>query len=212
MSGNMSGKLWLQISAGDGPAECSWVVVQVMERLMEDATASGLAIRTVDLTPGPNPGTAQSVLLELDSAESVDGFVNRWRGTVQWVARSPFRPQHRRKNWFVGVEVLRPVPENRFDPREVQVETMRSSGPGGQHVNRTESAVRVTHLPTGLQATASEERSQHSNRKLAMARLAQRIAEIETVRQGETRKAMWRAHHELERGNPVRVFRREGQE
>jgi peptide chain release factor len=83
---------------------------------------------------------------------------------------------------------------------------MRASGPGGQHVNRTESAVRVTHLPTGVQASAMEERSQHRNRKLALARLVQRLKELDEDRIGESRKEGWRKHRELERGNPVRIF------
>jgi peptide chain release factor len=86
-------------------------------------------------------------------------------------------------------------------------ETMRASGPGGQHVNRTESAVRVTHLPTGVQASASEERSQHRNRKLALARLAAKLEEQTERSHGELRQQRWRAHQDLERGNAVRVLR-----
>jgi peptide chain release factor len=84
---------------------------------------------------------------------------------------------------------------------------MRASGPGGQHVNRTESAVRVTHLPTGLQASASEERSQHRNRKLALARLGAKLEGLKDQQQGEAGRRRWRAHHALERGNPAHVFR-----
>ena len=84
-------------------------------------------------------------------------------------------PHHKRKNWFVGIDVLEPVDETGFNVKEVRWDTMRASGPGGQHVNRTESAVRVTHLPTGVRATAMEERSQHRNRKLALARLKKKL-------------------------------------
>lgn len=105
----------------------------------------------------------------------------------------------------------KPVDETRFDLKEVRWETMRASGPGGQHVNRTESAVRVTHVPSGVQATAMEERSQHRNRKLALARLTKKLNEIDSKRYGEAREERWRAHLELERGNPVRVFRKEGE-
>jgi peptide chain release factor len=128
---------------------------------------------------------------------------------VQWTARSPFRPTHKRKNWFVGIDVLEPVDETHFDLKEVRWETMRAGGPGGQHVNRTESAVRVTHLPTGAQAMAMEERSQHRNRKLALARLAKKLAEVNSKRIGDAREERWRAHQGLERGNPVRTFRME---
>ena len=74
-------------------------------------------------------------------------------------------------------------------------------------MNRTESAVRVTHLPTGIQATATEERSQHRNRALALARLAKKIASAEAEKHTDARQQRWHAHHDLVRGNPVRVFR-----
>ena len=86
---------------------------------------------------------------------------------------------------------------------------MRASGPGGQHVNRTDSAVRVTHVPTGVQATAREERSQHRNRKLALARLIRKLDVLTERQVTQAQEQRWRAHHELQRGNPIRVFRAE---
>jgi peptide chain release factor len=201
--------MWLQITAGQGPVECAWAVVQVLEKLRKEAAAVGLEIRLIELEAGPEAGTAHSALVSISGA-SLDSFTKSWRGTVQWIARSPFRPEHKRKNWFVGIEALAPLEETHFDTKDVRWETMRASGPGGQHVNRTESAVRVTHLPTGIQATATEERSQHRNRKLALARLAKKISDRETERHGEAREIRWRAHQDLERGNPIRVFKEDG--
>jgi peptide chain release factor len=127
------------------------------------------------MEPGEKAGTANSAVIVVSGASALSAFAAGWRGTVQWVEQSPFRPEHKRKNWFVGVETLEPVADTFFDVRDVRWETMRASGPGGQHVNRTESAVRVTHIPTGIQAGAMEEPSQHRNRKLALARLARKI-------------------------------------
>ena len=170
---------WLQVTAGKGPVECAWAVVQVVEKIHHEAKTAGLSARTVEIHAGPESGTAESALIAVSGGgQDVEGFVRNWRGTVQWIARSPFRPEHKRKNWFVGVEILEAVAETLFDAKDVYWETMRASGPGGQHVNRTESAVRVTHLPAGMQAAASEERSQHRNRKLALARLAAKIAAL----------------------------------
>jgi peptide chain release factor len=197
---------WLQITAGKGPAECAWAVVQVIGKIQQEAAAAGLECRVVEIEPGEAAGTAASALIVVAGAD-IDSFVRGWRGTVQWIARSPFRPEHKRKNWFVGVDVLEPVEETRFDARDVKWETMRASGPGGQHVNRTESAVRVTHVPTGVQVYASEERSQHRNRKLALARLARKLDERDAKERGAALEKRWRAHQELERGNPVRTFR-----
>jgi peptide chain release factor len=203
----MKQEYWLQITAGKGPAECAWAVIQVTEKVLEEAAASGLEAKTIEIEPGPESGTALSAIVSISGSAGLQSFVNGWQGTILWIARSPFRPEHKRKNWFVGIEVLEPVEDTRFDTKELKWETMRASGPGGQHVNRTESAVRVTHLPTGIQASAAEERSQHRNRKLALARLARKLAEIGEKQQADARDKRWRAHQELERGNPVRTFR-----
>lgn len=204
-------EVWLQVTAGQGPSECAWAVLRVLEQIQQEAKSASLEFKTIEIEPGPEPGTAQSALVSVAGDAELEGFANSWRGTVQWTARSPFRPAHKRKNWFVGIDLIEPVNETRFDLREVRWETMRASGPGGQHVNRTESAVRVTHLPTGVQATAMEERSQHRNRKLALARLTKKLKEINSKRYCDAREERWRAHQELERGNPVRVFRMEGE-
>jgi peptide chain release factor len=204
-------EVWLQVTAGQGPSECAWAVVRVLEQIQQEAKSASLEFKTIEIEPGPEPGTAQSALVSVTGDAELERFANSWRGTVQWTARSPFRPAHKRKNWFVGIDLIEPVDETRFDLREVRWETMRASGPCGQHVNRTESAVRVTHLPTGVQATAMEERSQHRNRKLALARLTKKLNEINSKRYGDAREERWRAHQELERGNPVRVFRMEGE-
>lgn len=196
----------MHVTAGKGPEECAWAVIEIVERILAEAKAEGLDARAIEMEAGPRAGTANSALLGV-SGDNAEAFAGTWNGTVQWIARSPFRPEHKRKNWFVGVEVLAPVEETRFNPAEVRWETMRASGPGGQHVNRTESAVRVTHVPTGAQATAAEERSQHRNRKLALARLAAKLNDLDAARRRESLDQRWRSHQELERGNPVRVFR-----
>ena len=200
-------EMWLQITAGQGPVECAWAVMQVVRRIVEEAGAAGLQCRAIEIEPGPRSETALSALLSVAGETGLDAFARLWRGTVQWTARSPFRPEHKRKNWFVGVEVFEPVDEARYDVRHVRWEWMRASGPGGQHVNRTESAVRVTHIPSGLQAVAMEERSQHRNRKLALARLVRKLQEVSAKKYEEAREERWRAHRELERGGPVRVLR-----
>lgn len=83
---------------------------------------------------------------------------------------------------------------------------MRASGPGGQHVNKTASAVRVTHVKTNISAIAQEERSQYQNRRLALARLAQALEDEEKKKGQEKQQQLWDLHQSLERGNPVRIF------
>jgi peptide chain release factor len=199
---------WLQVSAGQGPVECAWAALKVVEKICGEARVVAIEAKALEIIEGEESGTAQSALISIAGGEdALETFIARWLGTVQWIARSPFRPNHTRKNWFVGVEVLAPLEATEFDSRDVKWETMRASGPGGQHVNRTESAVRLTHLPTGIQVVAAEERSQHRNRKLALARLAAKLADADAEREGQSRNDRWRAHQQLERGNPVRVFK-----
>jgi len=92
------------------------------------------------------------------------------------------------------------------DERDIRIETMKGSGPGGQHVNTTESAVRAIHIPTGLSAIARDERSQSANSKRAVARLGILLARVAQREADRARKQRWDAHNELVRGNPVRVY------
>ncbi|HRD77458.1 MAG TPA: peptide chain release factor-like protein, partial [Hyphomicrobiaceae bacterium] len=115
----------------------------------------------------------------------------------------------KRKNWFVGVDLVG-MPSGRgsrrIDARDVTFSTMRAGGAGGQHVNKTESAVRALHRPSGLVAEAREERSQHMNRRLALARLADLLARGVAAAAAEADRSRWTEHDRLERGNPTRTF------
>lgn len=190
------GERWIELSAGQGPAECCWAVACVLEKLVEEARAGGLSVEVLSVEPGPERGTAQSALVAL-SGEGAALFGDGWRGTVQWIGRSPFRPEHKRKNWFVGVSVMEPDKAANYALGELHWETMRARGPGGQHVNRTESAVRVTHVETGIQAVGADERSQQRNRKLALARLARKLEEREEEAKAGQRRERWKAHQPI---------------
>ena len=146
-----------------------------------------------------------SALLALEG-EATSKFVNEWVGTIQWVGESPFRPHHKRKNWYVGVEVLNPPESHEWREKDIKFESMRASGPGGQHVNKSETAIRATHVPTGLTAIAQEERSQYLNKKLALSRLVQLIKDKELGTKRESRMERWQQHNMLERGNPTRTY------
>jgi len=197
---------WIQITSGRGPDECCWVVSQVVKRILSEAKNLGFSINILETVSGDMPDTMKSALLALEG-DDITAFTSQWEGTIQWIGSSPYRKKHRRKNWFVGVNILSPPEKNDFNEKDFKLEKMRSSGPGGQHVNKTESAIRITHLPTGLNAIAQEERSQHLNRKLAFARLVEKIKELENESAHQFRNKQWLLHSELERGNPVRIYR-----
>jgi peptide chain release factor len=202
---NSDGLIWLQISAGQGPAECAWVVARLVEVLTHAAKAEALDCELIEAESGDVPQTLKSALMGL-RGPAAEAFARHWQGTVQWIGRSPFRPKHRRKNWFVGIEGFVPPAASSWNPAEIACETQRSGGPGGQHVNKVETAVRVTHLPSGLSVLATQERSQWRNRQLGLARLQALLQDRQNQALFQARNERWQAHHHLERGNPVRVF------
>jgi len=197
---------WVQISSGEGPLECQRAVSLAVPVFQEEAHGYEVTVRVLEEVPGGAAGCLASVLLAVEG-ERVKILLSQWQGTVQWQAQSPFRPRHRRKNWFLGVEAFG-VPEvTAWDLSDIRVETLRATGPGGQNVNKVASAVRMTHLPTGLAVLAREERSQQANRKLAMARLHGMLQAGAEQREASARAGRRLKHYRLERGNPVRVIR-----
>lgn len=199
--------LWLQLTAGRGPAECQWVVAQLLRALTREAEAAGVAVELLEAVAGEQAGTLRSALLSVSGADgALLELVGQWVGSVQWVGRSPFRPHHKRQNWFVGVERFDVPQTPAWSERDLEFATLRASGPGGQHVNKTESAVRVTHRPTGLSVVGREERSQQQNKRLALARLAVMFAEQGQAAQASAEQQRWDQHNSLERGNPIRTY------
>lgn len=199
-------RCWMQLSAGRGPLECSWVVARLARFLILHAKNCGFSADVLESVVGPRPDTFRSVLIAVNGDENLTEFVGGWEGTVKWTGTSIFRPTHKRKNWFVSVTVFDPVDMDGVEPMDIRVETMRSSGPGGQHANKTESAVRVTDKVSGLSAVSQEERSQHLNRKLALARLQKVMEDNAMKHQKRFEQSCWRQHNALERGNAVHEF------
>lgn len=172
-----------------------------------EATDCDVAVNVIEKLPGPVPDSLRSALLVLEGHHAMR-LATAWQGVLQWTCASRLRPGHGRKNWYFGGAVYQPP----ADPPsgEVRFETMRASGAGGQHVNKTESAVRATHVASGISVRVESERSQHANRRLALALLARRLELQATERQDALKAERRLFHHRIERGNPVRVFVGEG--
>jgi peptide chain release factor len=192
----------LCVTAGRGPAECRMAVAEVVAVLAAEAERIGLSVATEANADGDRPSVMVSI-----AGKAAAGFLRGWEGTVKVVARSTLRPGHRRKNWFVAVHrVVEPVATPELDPADLVYEAMRAGGPGGQYQNRTESAVRVTHRPSGASAVARDERSQHRNRELALARLKAVLAGVHARERDRQAFRDWLARITVERGNPVRTL------
>lgn len=193
---------FLQISSGQGPGECRLFVTLLAVFLRREAENNNLECDFLD-EPGKQ-GNA-SILLRL-RGETAEAFARSWTGTMQWIQPSPLRPHHPRKNWFAGITEVEFAPGKEFHDAEFRVETRRASGHGGQHLNKTDSAVRITHLPTGESAEASEERSQLRNRETALLRLIRKLRERERKRELDGKQARRHDHYTLIRGAPRRIF------
>lgn len=198
--------LLLQISAAQGPDECQLAVAKAFRRLQDEAAEHVVELQLVEQEPGARSGTFRSILVALEGARA-DELARSWEGTIQWTCPSPYRPRHGRQNWFIGVARFA-APPARLEG-EIRFETMRASGPGGQHVNTTDSAVRATHLSTGISVKVQTERSQHANKRLAVLLISQRLAQLTETAIVEQRADRRMAHHQVARGNPARVFRGE---
>jgi peptide chain release factor len=110
------------------------------------------------------------------AAISTNQDVSHLQGTVKWVAHSPFRPKHKRKNWFIDISIFEESPKTDFCEEGVRYQTFHCGGHGGQNVNKVETGVRAIHVPTGLSVSSSKARTQYLNKKIALARLSEIIA------------------------------------
>lgn len=195
----------IQITAGRGSAECTWVVAQVLKKMLEEALEHRLETAILHREVGQENGTVETVTISL-KGKNADTFATSWIGTIQWIGQSQFRKMHKRKNWFIGVFEIENPKSATISENDIQYQAMRSSGAGGQHVNKVSSAIRATHLPTGIAAVVMDSRSQHQNKKLATERLLKKL-EGEMLQQLKTHIGkQWENQLNIQRGNPIRIF------
>ena len=197
----------VSVYAGAGGTESQDWAEMLLRMYLRWAERSRFKTEILEATEGEGAGL-KSVSFAIDGRWAY-GRLRSERGVHRLVRISPFDSQKRRHTTFALVEVLPEVPEDaavEIDEQELRVDTYRASGAGGQHVNKTDSAVRITHLPTGIVVAVQSERSQHQNRDRAMAVLRAKLIE----RQEEEREAeMLRLrgeHVEAGWGNQIRSY------
>jgi peptide chain release factor 2 len=195
------------INSGAGGTESQDWAEMLMRMYRRYSERRGFQTELVEVLPGEEAGVKNATMTV--SGEYAYGYLKAEAGVHRLVRISPFDAQKRRHTSFASVFVYPDVEDNiEVDVREddLRVDTYRSGGAGGQHVNKTESAVRITHLPTGIVVTCQNERSQHKNRSTAMKILRSRLYELELRKRQEELDAVHAQKKEIAWGSQIRSY------
>ncbi len=197
----------LSVNAGAGGTEsCDWADM-LFRMYTRWAERRGFKTEIVDILPGEEAGLSK-VTLRIEG-QNAFGYANAERGVHRLVRISPFDSNKRRHTSFCAVDVVAEIEDDidlEIEDKDLREDTYRASGKGGQHVNKTDSAVRLTHIPTGIVAACQSERSQHKNRANAMKMLKARLYEkLEDEKRSEMEK-VYGEKGEIGWGNQIRSY------
>jgi peptide chain release factor 2 len=197
----------LSIHAGAGGTESQDWVQMLLRMYLRWAEARGYSAEILESTPGEEAGI-KTVTIGV-SGDYAYGYLKSEHGVHRLVRLSPFDADHARHTSFALVEVMpeaEPDVDIKIGPEDLKVDVYRSSGAGGQNVQKTSTAVRLTHLPSGLVVTCQSERSQHQNKEIAMRILRSRLLEAELLKKAEERARIKGGRINAGWGNQIRSY------
>ncbi len=199
---------FMNIHAGAGGTEAGDWVMMLTRMYTMYLESSGWEVKVLDSIPGEEAGLRKITLNII--GDDAFGYLRGETGVHRLVRLSPFDSAHRRHTSFASVDVLPEMEEDdeevEVNPDEIRVDTYRASGAGGQHVNKTSSAVRITHEPTGIVVQCQNERSQHANRRTAMAMLKARLFLLREREREEELARLYSDKGEIAFGSQIRSY------
>ncbi|MCP4327424.1 MAG: peptide chain release factor 2 [Alphaproteobacteria bacterium] len=198
---------YLEVHAGAGGTESQDWAEMLLRMYLRWAETRGFKVEAVDESPGEEAGI-KSATLQI-GGHNAYGWLKTETGVHRLVRISPFDSQSRRHTSFASVGVYPAIDDDievEVQDKDLRIDTYRASGAGGQHVNRTDSAVRITHLPTGIVVQCQNDRSQHRNRAEAMKMLRARLYEMELKQREEAAQAEHSAKTDIGWGHQIRSY------
>jgi peptide chain release factor 2 len=197
----------LSINAGTGGLDAQdWA--QMLLRMYDRwASSKGFKVKTLDLISDPEAGI-KSAIIQIEGLNAY-GYLKSEKGVHRIVRISPFDPSGKRHTSFASIDVIPELDENitiDINPSDLKIDTYRASGAGGQHINTTDSAVRITHIPTGVVVQCQNQRSQHSNKDTAMRMLMSKLIELKELEKKETIEELQGKYSQITWGSQIRSY------